>query len=232
MGDEKHDLIVFSAGAVAPPLQKAVEIFEKTHGDKCGMRINKPGVLFDEISRGDRADIICTGAEYMLDEGTEAGLVDGDSRRSLGLRRSAIIVPLGNPGRIHTIEDLCREGVRIGIATEGCLKGVWDEVASRAGLTDAIRKNIVYRADSCGSVMALVNTQKAEGIFGWSAFAKLWPQTSEAVELRDEHQIFRSTVISVVRSSKNKERAQTLIEFLASPEVDEIYTSLGWIRKR
>ena len=57
MGDEKHDLMIFSAGAVAPPLQKAVEIFEKTRGVKCGMQINKPGVLFDEISRGDRASV-------------------------------------------------------------------------------------------------------------------------------------------------------------------------------
>ncbi len=232
MVDDKHDLMVFSAGAVAPPLQKAVEIFEKKRGIKCGVRINKPSVLFEEVSRGERADVICTGAEYMFDEGTEAGLIDGDSRKSLGLRRSAIIVPLGNPRSIRTIEDLCRDGVRVGIATEGCLKGVWDDVASRAGLVDSIRKNIVYRADSCGSVMALVNTQKADAIFGWSAFAKLWPLSSEAVELLPEHQIFRSTVIAVVRSSKNKEAAKELIDFLASSEADEPYASLGWIRKR
>jgi accessory colonization factor AcfC len=80
--------------------------------------------------------------------------------------------------------------------------------------------------------MALVNTLKADAIFGWSAFAKLWPQTSEAVELQEEYRIFRSTVISVVRSSKNKANACALIEFLASPEADEYYTTLGWIRKR
>jgi len=232
MSDEKNDLTVFSAGAVAPPLQKALEVFERKSGIKCVMRINKPSILFEEISRGDRADVICTGAEYMLDEATEAGMVEGNSRKSLGLRRSAIIVPIGNPGRIRTIQDLCREGVRVGIATEGCLKGIWDEVAGSAGLTDAVRKNIIYRADSCGSVMALVNTGKADAIFGWSAFAKLWPQSSEAVELRNEHQIFRSTVIGVVRSSANKKEARELIEFLASSEVDVLYTALGWIRTR
>jgi len=232
MKDETDDLMIFSAGAVAPPLQKAADIFEKKHGIKCGLRIGKPSILFEEMSRGEHADVICTGAEYMLDEATENGFVDGDSRRSLGLRRMAIIVPLGNPSHIHTIEDLCRPGIRIGIATEGCLKGAWDEVASRAGLTDEIRKNIVHRADSCGSVMALVNTLKADAIFGWSAFAKLWPQSSEAVELRNEHQIFRSTVIGVVRSSANKNEARALIEFLASSEVDVLYTALGWIRTR
>ena len=231
MMDHEKGLMVFSAGAVAPPLQKAVALFETEQGIKCEMRIAKPSVLLAEISRGDRADVICCGAEYMLDEATEAGLVEGDSRKSLGLRRASIIVPLGNPAKIKSLDDLCREGVRVGIATEGCLKGVWDEVASRAGLTDLIRRNIIYRADSCGSVMALVNTQNADAIFGWSAFAKLWPQTSEAVELKQEHQIFRSTVIGVVRKSSNKPESRKLIEFLASPEADEIYTSLGWIRR-
>ena len=232
MSDEKNDLTVFSAGAVAPPLQKALEVFERKSGIKCVMRINKPSILFEEISRGDRADVICTGAEYMLDEATEAGMVEGNSRKSLGLRRSAIIVPIGNPGRIRTIQDLCREGVRVGIATEGCLKGIWDEVAGSAGLTDAVRKNIIYRADSCGSVMALVNTGKADAIFGWSAFAKLWPQSSEAIELRPENQVFRSTVVAIVSGSSKKADAKALIDFLASSEADEAYTSLGWVRKR
>jgi accessory colonization factor AcfC len=189
-------------------------------------------MLLDEISRGCRADVICCGAEYILDEATEGGLIVGDSRRSLGLRRSAIIVPMGNPGNVKTLGDLCKEGMRVGIAVEGCLKGIWDDVASRAGLTDQIRRNIVYRADSCGSAMALVNTLKADAIFGWSAFAKLWPKTSEAVELPEEFQVFRSTVISVVRGSKNRQGAQELIAFLASAEADDFYTALGWIRKR
>ena len=226
------DIMVFSAGAVAPPLQKAVLLFEDKHHVKCGLRVGKPSVLFEEIARGDRADVVCCGAEYMLDEATESGLVDGDTRRSLGLRTAAVIVPKGNPRGIRNIEDLCREGVRVGIATEGCLKDLWDDVASRAGLVDEIRKNIIYRADSCGSVMALINTGKADAIFGWSAFARLWPQSSEAVELKRELQIVRSTVISVVRSSQRKERAMALIEFLASKEADEPYVTLGWTRKR
>ncbi len=232
MSADKRDLAVFSAGAVAPPLQRAVESYEQKCGTKSLLRVNKPSVLFDEILHGARADVVCTGAEYMLDEATEAGLVDGETCRSLGLRRSAIIVPQGNPAGIRGIEDLCKPGVRVGIATEGCLKGLWDDVASRARMTDEIRKNIIFRADSCGSVMALVNTNKADAIFGWSAFAKLWPQTSDAVEFRPEHQVFRSTVVAVVSSSRSKAEAKALTEFLASSDADEPYESLGWIRRR
>jgi molybdate transport system substrate-binding protein len=231
MTERNHVLKVYSAGAVAPPLQKAISAFEKEAGIKCDLTIGKPSVLLAEIESAKQGDLICCGAEYILDEATEAGTVKGELRRSLGLRRSALIVPKGNPAGIRSIRDLVRPGVRVGIATEGCLKGLWDDVASRAKLTDEVRRNISDRADSCGAVMALVNTKKVDAIFGWSAFANIWPETSEAVELPDELQVFRSTVAGVISYSKNEASALELLEFLASSAVDELYADLGWIRR-
>jgi len=231
MEDSDQKLRLFSAGAVAPPLQKAVAAFERKSGVTCDIRIGKPSALLAEIKAGKQGDLICCGAEYMLDEATEAGLVYGESRKSLGLRRSAIVVPKGNPARISSLEDLCRAGIRIGIATEGCLKGLWDDVASRAGVTDEVRRNITRRADSCGAVMALVNLREVDAIFGWSAFARIWPETSETVELPKDLQIFRSTVAGIVSFSRNVGTTRELLEFLASEECDRTYTDYGWIRK-
>ena len=227
----ERSLKVFSAGAVAPPLQKAVAIFQKRSSVACDIRIGKPSVLLAEIVEAKQGDLICCGAEYMLDEAVDAGTVVGDSRRSLGTRQSALIVPKGNPAGILTLEDLCRPGIRIGIATEGCLKGLWDDIASRAGLADEVRRNIVRRADSCGAVMALVNTKAVDAIFGWSAFAKIWPETSEAVELPRDLQVFRSTVAGIVSYSRESELARRLLEFLSSKDADSVYRDYGWVRK-
>ena len=43
-------------------------------------------------------------------------MVIKSSSRGLGLRRSVIIVSAGNPSGIASIEDLCKEGVGMGIA--------------------------------------------------------------------------------------------------------------------
>lgn len=231
MGQTGKRFEIYSAGAVASPLQKAAAAFERKSGATCDIRIGKPSVLLAEIAARKQGDLICCGAEYMLDEATEAGLVHGESRKSLGLRRSAIVVPKGNPADISSLKDLSRAGVRIGIATEGCLKGLWDDVASRAGLTNEIRRNITHRADSCGAVMALVNLRKVDTIFGWSAFARIWPETSEAVELPPEMQIFRSTVAGIVSFSRDVGAVGEFLGFLASKECDGIYTDYGWIRK-
>lgn len=88
--------------------------------------------------------------------------------------------------------------------------GVWDGISSKAGLTNRIRRNITDFADGCGAVMALINQKKVDAVFGWDAFQKLWMKTMEVVELPKELQVYRSTGVAVVKSSKNKESARSL----------------------
>jgi molybdate transport system substrate-binding protein len=228
---EKQQLKVYSAGAVAPPLRDAIAIFERDFKVKCDLRIGKPEDLLKEIAKFKKGDVFSSGAEYILDDAENRGLIIKGSRKSLGYRRSVIIVPVGNPAKITCLKCLCREGVRIGIATDGCLKGIWDDVASKAGLTDQIRRNITHHADACGSLMSLIHSDKVDAIFGWNAFQGMWPDTSEAIELPPNLQVFRSTVAGIISYSKNKELARKFINFLTSDRVQKIYASYGWLRK-
>jgi molybdate transport system substrate-binding protein len=232
MDSEKGQLKVYSAGAVAPPLRDAIAIFEKDSKAKCDLRIGKPEDLLTEIAKFKKGDVFSSGAEYILDDAEDRGLIIKGSRKSLGYRRSVIIVPVGNPAKIASLKDLCRKDVRIGITVEGCLKGVWDDVASKAGLTDQIRRNITHHADACGSLMSLIHSDKADAIFGWNAFQGVWPDTCEVIELPKDLQVFRSTVAAVVSYSKNVELSKKLINFLTSDEARKIYAGYGWLHKR
>ena len=228
----KGNLSVYSAGAVAPPLQKGVDVFENRFGIRCNLTVGKPSNLLAAIAVSKQGDVISCGAEYILDEAEDRGLVVKGSRKSMGLRRSVIIVPIGNPAKIVSINDLCKENVRIGIATDGCLKGVWDDVASKAGLTDQIRRNITHHADACGSLMGLIHQEKVDAILGWNAFQSVWPDTCEIIELPSDLQVFRSTVVAMVSYTKDAELSQKFINFLTSDEVRKIYSDYGWIHKR
>ena len=232
VSSEDHRLQVYSAGAVASPLRDAITIFEKKFRVSCSFKVGKPSDLLAEIARSKQGDFISCGAEYILDEAEDQGLTTKGSRKSLGFRRSVLIVPVGNPRNIGSLEDLCRENVRIGIAVDGCLKGIWDDIASKAGLTDQIRRNITHHADACGSLMSLIHSDRVDVIFGWNAFQGVWPDTCEVIELPKDLQVFRSTVAAVVSYSKNVELSKKLINFLTSDEARKIYADCGWLHKR
>ena len=225
---DKDVLHVYSSGAVAPPVKKCAEEFTAKYGTGFEFTVGKAEKLISEISELKQGDILTCGAEFILDEAQEKGLIFGETRGSVGYRKSAILVPMGNPKKIKSISDLVQDGVKIGIANTGCLLGVWDDISSKAGLANQIRKNTTDFADGCGAIMALINQKKVDAVFGWDAFQKLWPKTIEVVELPKELQIFRSTGVAVVKFSKNKELAKKFIDFLISEEGKKIYREYGW----
>ena len=229
MVSKKYRIRVYSAGAVAPPLQEAINLFEKRSEIKCRLTVGKPEALLMAITETRDGDVFSGGAEYVLDDAEDRGLIIKGSRRSMGYRRSVIIVPPENPANILSLNDLCREGVRIGIATGGCLKGVWDDIASKAGLTDLIRKNITRHADACGTLMSLIHTKKVDAIIGWNAFQNVWPDTCEAIELPPNLQVYRSTPVGILTCTKDKGLSQKFIDFLTTPDVRKIYSDFGWI---
>jgi accessory colonization factor AcfC len=231
MPSESYNLHIFSAGAVAPPLQESATIFEQRNNVKVRVTVGKPANLLATIAQTKNGDLISCGAEFFLDEAEGNGLIVHGSRKTLGYRRSVILVPLGNPTKVTSLTDLCRDGVRIGVAFEGCLKGVWDDIASKAGLTDQIRKNITHYSDACGSLMGLIHQEKVDAIFAWNAFQNIWPDTCKAIEVPKNLQVFRSTVIGIISYSKHKVLAQKFIDFLISDEGRKIYSDYGWIHK-
>jgi signal transduction histidine kinase len=58
MSSKEYSLHVFSAGAVAPPLQKAVNIFEINQGVKCRFVPGKPEALLAAIAVEKMGDIL------------------------------------------------------------------------------------------------------------------------------------------------------------------------------
>jgi accessory colonization factor AcfC len=225
-------LHVYSAGAVAPPLQEALNRFEKKTDSKIRLTAGKPENLLKFIAFGKSGDVISCGAEYVHDEAEDRDLLIAGTRKSLGYRRSVIVTQEGNPKGIRGLDELCRPGIRVGTATGGCLKGIWDDICSKAGKIEQIRPNIVEHADACGSLMALIHQDKVDAVFGWNAFKNIWPDTCETVELLRDLQVYRSTAAQVVTYTKDRSLAEELINFLVSTEGRRIYSSYGWLHNQ
>jgi accessory colonization factor AcfC len=224
-------LLVYSAGAVAPPLQHALNEFDSREGLESRFVAGKPENLLNAIAVTAKGDVMSCGAEYVHDEAEDRGLFKAGTRRSLGYRRSVLVVQEGNPRGIKKLEDLTEPSIRVGIAVGGCLKGVWDDVCSKAGVIEAVRKNIIEHADACGTLMGLIHSNKVDVVFGWNAFKNVWPDTCDTVELPRDIQIFRSTAAQVVTYTLDEALSRNLIDFLTSPDGRRIYEEHGWLHE-
>ncbi|MCX6655653.1 MAG: substrate-binding domain-containing protein [Candidatus Bathyarchaeota archaeon] len=224
-------LLVYSAGAVAPPFQYALNAFDRKEGIESRFVAGKPENLLKAIVLNKKGDVMSCGAEYVHDEAEDRGIFKAGTRHSVGYRRSVLIVQEGNPRGINKLENLTEPGIRIGIAVGGCLKGVWDDVCSKASVIEEVRANIVEHADACGTLMGFIHSNKVDFVFGWNAFKNIWYDTCDAVELPRDLQIFRSTAVQVVNYTRNESLSRKLIEFLTSAEGQRIYSEYGWLHE-
>ena len=237
-------LRVFSARACAAPLEEAAVLFERKTGihvqiDVCSRHCAVPVAeeatgttggddFLLEIAEAGVHDLAIGGAEYLLDEGEVRGLVLRGERRTIACRVSTLIVPADNPRNIAELGDLTRPGVRIGISTIDCLKGLWEDICGRAGLIAAVRPNIVYHANGCIAIVEAVAEKKVDVAFGWNTFEELAAGRIRSIELPAELRIKRGTGIGLLRFAKSPEQARQFMDFLVTREARACYKAHGW----
>ena len=236
---------IFSARACAAPLEKAAKLFEEQTDihveiSVCSRHCAQPVAeeatgetggddFLLEIADAGIHDLAISGAEYLLDDGEVRGIVQKGQRRTIAYRRSAIIVPAGNPKNIHSVEDIAKPGIRLGVSVIDCLKGLWEDISGRLGLLDKIRGNICYYANGCIAIVEAVATSEIDAAFGWTAFQHLEPERIETIEMPQEQQVLRGTGVGMLSFAKEIEAAKQFMDFLASPQSREFYKEYGWI---
>jgi len=243
--NENSVVRVFSARACASPLRKAAELFEKQTGvhveiSVCSRHCAKPEAeeavgatgghdFLVEIAEEGIHDLAIGGAEFLLDDGEVRGIVQRGQRRTIAYRRSAIIVPAGNPRNVGSLEDMAKPGVRVAVSVIDCLKGLWEDVTSRLGLLDAIRRNITFHANGCIAIVEAAAQGLVDAAFGWTAFAHLAPGRVEVVELPEDQQIWRGTGVGLLSFSTQPEPAMRFMDFLTTPQARQFYEEHGWV---
>lgn len=246
MNESPNDsLRVFSARACAAPLHEAAEIFTKQTGidvqiDVCARhcasqeaeQADAEAAAHDfliEIAQYGVHDLSISGAEYLLDDGEVRGIVRRGERRLIAYRESALIVPRGNPAGIQSLQDLTRDGVRVGISVIDCLKGLWEDVTGRAGLTDRVRENITFHATGCVAIVEAAAQGLVDAAFGWTAFDHLGDGRLEIVTLPPQYRVYRGTGIAMLSFTERPEMARKLMDFLTTPQARACYRRYQWV---
>ncbi|MDP6154736.1 MAG: substrate-binding domain-containing protein [Candidatus Thermoplasmatota archaeon] len=219
---------MISALVPAIPLNEAASVFTKSRVKVVGGRFE---VLVEKMAESKDVDLVCAGAEYLIDITCYKNLTRIDSRRSLGMRMSCLTVQKGNPKKINSLESLLAPGMRIGISTEGCTLGIWEEIVNRSDIPlDTMKTKIKHYLMGCGSLIGALRRSDVDAVFGWTAFEKTASNACESVVLSNELTIVRSTGIALTTFTQDEELCNEFIEFLLSKEGDEIYKKYGWER--
>jgi molybdate transport system substrate-binding protein len=117
-------LTVFAAASLSDVFS---EIGSQLEAEEPGLAVEfnfaASGRLLLQLEQGARADLFASAAPEEIDEAIAASLVDAGRARLFARNRLVVIVPLDNPGDVHTLADLGRPGLRLDLAHESAPVG-------------------------------------------------------------------------------------------------------------
>jgi molybdate transport system substrate-binding protein len=223
---------VFAGSASKPVLEEAALKFEEHSGVKVELHFSGSGRMLSEMMMSKSGDIYIPGSPDFMEKAEAYGVVYPETEKILAYLIPAILVKKGNPKDIHTLKDLAREGIRVGIAEpESVCVGLYAvEILEKNNLLTEVGKNIITRAESCSKTASLLLLDSVDALIGWRIFEKWHPDKIEAIYL-DSSQIPRIAYIPAAISvyTKNREKAEKFIEFLSSSEGKRIFRSYGYL---
>lgn len=224
-----ESLQVFAGAAGKPPTEEAAKAFEQKTGVRVDLVFGGSGYLLSQMTLAKTGDIYFPGSSDFMELARKKKAVFPETERKVVYLVQAINVQKGNPGKIRTLRDLTRPGLRVAIANpEGVCVGLYAVETIEKHLTPAekaaLKKNLVNYTESCEKTATAVSLKAVDAVIGWSVFEHWDPERIETVPLKKQ-EINRIGYIPVAVSTytKNRALAQKFIDFLLSAEGRAIY---------
>ena len=222
-------LLVYAGAASKPPTEEAARAFERKTGVAVDLVFGGSGYVLAQMKLARRGDLYFPGSSDYMEKAKREGLVFPDTERIIVYLVPAINVQKGNPKHIHSLQDLTRPGLRVAIANpEGVCVGAYAvEILERQftpAQKAAFRANLANYTASCEKTATAISLKQADAVIGWRVFQHWDPKRIQTVPL-PASQINRIGYIpiAVSRYTRDRELAQSFIDFLTGPEGQAIF---------
>ncbi len=228
---EKH-ISAFCGSASKPALEECARVFEKSSGIRVILHFSGSGTMLSQMKMSRRGDIYIPGTPDYMIKAEKEGIVNKDTEKIIAYLVPSILVQRGNPKGIRGLKDLARPGIRVAIGNPDsvCVGLYAVEILSRAGLLNAVSKNIVTLGGSCSKTAALIPMKAVDAIIGWRVFAKWNPRTTEAVPISPRN-IPRVAYIPAAVSTFTTDfrSSKAFINFLVRDKARAIFAKWGYL---
>jgi molybdate transport system substrate-binding protein len=222
-------LLIYAGAASKPPTEEAARLFTEKTGIRADVLFGGSGYVLSQMKLARHGDLYFPGSSDYMEKAIRDGDVLPETEQVIVYLVSAINVQAGNPKNIHTLVDLTRPGMRVAIANpDGVCVGAYAVEIIEQSMSDeqkaGFRKNLVNYVGSCSKTASAISLKAVDAVIGWRVFQYWDPDRIETIPLQpDQVRRIGYIPIAISRYSKQPEKAQRFIDFLASPEGQEIF---------
>jgi molybdate transport system substrate-binding protein len=219
-------ITVFAAVSLADAFNEIAAEF-KVLNPRVDFEFNFQGspTLRTQLEQGARADIYASADLNQMNLARQAGVLTGES--PVFVRNSLVVItPASNPGRIASLADLRRDGLKLVLANAEVPVGAYsrqmltaasNDPAYGAGFSDAVLENAVSLESNVRQVVAKVELGEADAgiVYGSDVTPAVAPKLS-TVAVPAAFNVVAEYPIALVKDGSNPRAAQAFIDYVLS----------------
>ncbi|MBI5574067.1 MAG: extracellular solute-binding protein [Elusimicrobia bacterium] len=225
-------LRVFAAAGAKPAIDECSRMFEEKSGIKIEIDYGGGGEILSKMMIAESGDIYIAPEQRFMTSAKNKGVVEPETIRVLSYMIPVIAVKKGNPKNIHTLVDLTKSGIRVVITRpETTLLGKYaPEIFRKAGIKNAIKKNIITYAARPDAIIMMLSTEHVDAGIIWHFYQTMAPDKIETIFLSAEQLTgIGEMQIAASKYSRNKKLARRFVDFAASSAGKTIFKKHGYI---
>ncbi|MCL6647061.1 MAG: molybdate ABC transporter substrate-binding protein [Chloroflexi bacterium] len=233
------ELVVFAAASLS---EAFTEIGQRLEASAPGLRVtfNFAGSpqLRTQIEQGARADLFASANIEQMELAVRNGVISG-TPRLFASNKLVVVVPRENPGRIQSVGDLARPGLKLVLAQRDVPAGAYAreifqklsaDPAYGAVFADGTLRNVVSEEPNVRQVLAKVQLGEADAAIVYAT--DVTAQTANIVQvlpIPDQFNVVALYPIAVVQGARNREAAEAFINAVLASEGQATLKKYGFL---
>ena len=233
------ELLVFAAASLTDAFTEIGQQFDAANNATTSFNFAGSNQLAQQIVEGAPADVFASANNAQMNVVIESGDVISGTQQTFARNRLVVIHPSDNPASITTLEDLANPGVKLVLAAKEVPVGQYsldflakasEQPQFTATYSETVLANVVSYEENVRSVLSKVSLGEADaGIVYTSDISGAAADTvgSHRHSRRAQHD--RQYPIAVTTTTANPELAQAFMDYVLSPEGQQILVKYGFI---
>lgn len=219
--NQEKSLIVFCGAGLREPMEEIAKIYEEKEGVVIKYTFGGSAQLLSQMELLGSGDVYMPGARAYIDSAAKKGFIE--ESKDVVYHVLLIATQKGNPKNIQSIDDLTKDGIKVGIGEpEGNAVGQASKsVLTKNNLWEDIQDNIVVKSGTVNELLVYLKMEQVDAVLIWSELPS--PELFDIVNIPLEEGFVKVVPVGKLTFSEKPGEAQKFVDFVSSDEGKEIF---------
>ncbi len=236
---QANELVVFAAASLKESFTEIGGLFEAANPSaKVIFNFAGSQQLRAQLEQGAPGDVFASANSKEMNAAITSSLVVSGTQKTFARNRLIVIYPKANPGRVETLADLAKPGLKLVVADKAVPVGQYTldmldkmskDAAYGAAFPAKVQQNVVSFEQDVKAVVAKVQLGEADAGVVYSTDASAAARDVTALQVPDQFNQLATYPIAALAEASQADLAQKFVDFVVGDQGRQVLLQYGFL---